>query len=279
MIARGDCKGFLNQTHIMETTITSSSLLSLKLKIVKELGCELDSESSILDFGCGSGYMVQELRNLGYNAFGCGTRFIYPSGIDTEGMLKRRIIRPIDINNYRLPFKSNSFDFIFSHSVFEHVKNYSESISEIARVLKPSGYCIHFFPPRYSPIEPHIYVPFSSVFHPRPWLQLWTSLGIRNEWTRKMDATNSAKWFQNYLEAETNYLNKAELLEQFKTQFDEVRFCEDKVLKYSEGKGKYLFAMSQFIPFIPNIYSSFRLRAVFTRFPKKPGNIRKTMKN
>jgi ubiquinone/menaquinone biosynthesis C-methylase UbiE len=255
----------------METTITSSNLLLLKMKIVKELGCELDNKSVILDFGCGSGKMVQELRDLGYEAYGCGTRFIYPKGIDTEGMLNRRIIRQIDIKDYKLPFESNSFDFIFSHSVFEHVRNYSESISEIARVLKPSGYCIHFFPPRYGLLEAHVYVPFSSVFHPQPWLQLWTTLGVRNEWTKNMDARNSAAWFHNYLEKETNYLRKDELLQQFKSQFSEVRFCEDMVLKFSEGKGKYLYAISRFIPFIPQIYSSFRLRAVFTRLPKKAG--------
>jgi SAM-dependent methyltransferase len=260
----------------METAITSSSLLNLKMKIAKEFGCEINHNSIIMDFGCGSGKMVQELRNLGYEAYGCGTQFIYPEGVDTTGMLKRNIIRPIDIKNYRLPFESNSFDFIFSHSVFEHVRNYSESISEIARVLKPSGYCIHFFPPRYRLLEGHVYVPFSSVFHPMPWLQLWTTLGIRNVWTSKMDARASATWFYNYLEGQTNYLKKIELHEHFRKHFDEVRFCEDILLKHSEGKGKYLFAMSKFIPLIPRVYSSLKLRAVFTRLPKKnehPGPI------
>lgn len=251
----------------------------LKLKILKELGCSVDGKSVILDFGCGSGKMVQELRDLGHNAYGCGTRFIYPAGVDTAGMLNRKIIRPIDIKNYRLPFESNSFDFIFSHSVFEHVRNYSVSISEIARVLKPSGYCIHFFPPRYVFIEPHVFIPFSTVFHPKPWLQFWTSLGVRNEWTRKMGAINSAAWIYNYLEEETNYLRKDELLEHFRKQFDEVRFCEDKVLKFSNGKGKYLYAISQFIPFIPRVYSAFRLRAVFTRFPKKFERVRNIQEN
>lgn len=257
----------------METAITSSSLLSLKMKIVKELGCELDQKSVIMDFGCGSGKMVQELRDLGYDAYGCGTRFIYPESVDTAGMLERNVIRPIDIKNYRLPFENNSFDFIFSHSVFEHVKNYSESIAEIARVLKPSGYCIHFFPPRYNFVEAHVYVPLSSVFHPMPWLQFWTTLGVRNNWTKKMGPKDSATWIYNYLEEETNYLKRVDLLKEFKKQFDEVRFCEDIVLKHSEGKGKYLFSMSKFIPIIPRIYSSLRLRAVFTRLPKKYENV------
>lgn len=239
------------------------------MNIVKDLGCELDKNSVILDFGCGAGRMVQELRDLGFNAYGCSTRFVYPEGVDTVGMINRNIIRPIDFDNYRLPFETNTFDFIFSHSVFEHVQNYPESIAEIARVLKPTGFCIHFFPPRYRLVEGHVYVPLSSVFHPMPWLQFWTMLGIRNVWTKKMDAKDSATWFYNYLEEETNYLRKVELLDQFRRQFDEVRFCEDMVLKHSNGKGKYLYMASRFIPFIPNIYSSLRLRAIFTRFPKK----------
>lgn len=88
-----------------------------------------------------------------------------------------------------------------------------------------------------------------------------------------MGAKDSAEWSYNYLEKETNYLTKNKLIEQFEKQFDEVRFCEDKVLKFSKGKGKYLFAMSRFIPIIPDIYSSFHVRAVFTRFPKKTETI------
>jgi hypothetical protein len=106
-----------------------------------------------------------------------------------------------------------------------------------------------------------------------PWLQFWTTLGVRNNWTKKMGPKDSATWIYNYLEEETNYLKRVDLLKEFKKQFDEVRFCEDIVLKHPEGKGKYLFSMSKFIPIIPRIYSSLRLRAVFTRLPKKYENV------
>ena len=92
-----------------------------KMNIIKEFGYILSTESVIMDFGCGSGKMVKELCDLEYQAFGCGTRFDTLDDTDTEAMIKQGILRTIDLKSYRLPFEDNTFDFIFSHSVFEHV--------------------------------------------------------------------------------------------------------------------------------------------------------------
>jgi len=44
--------------------------INLYRAIAKELGRDITSESTILDFGCGEGEMVYQWRNLGFNAFG-----------------------------------------------------------------------------------------------------------------------------------------------------------------------------------------------------------------
>lgn len=119
----------------------------IKIKISNEFGYSLSHETVILDFGCGSGRMVKELRTSGYQAFGCSTRFNAAEDVDTGSMMKEGILRTIDFSHYKLPFDDSSIDFIYSHSVFELVRNYSESIAEIARILKPDGYCLHFFLP------------------------------------------------------------------------------------------------------------------------------------
>ncbi|RJQ21537.1 MAG: class I SAM-dependent methyltransferase [Nitrospiraceae bacterium] len=48
-----------------------------------------------------------------------------------------------------MTFESNSFDFIFSNVVFQHIDNLEGAVKEVNRVLKPSGIAavhIHLFP-------------------------------------------------------------------------------------------------------------------------------------
>jgi SAM-dependent methyltransferase len=254
---------------ITEMDKSLSPELSNKLNIIKELGYNLTHDSVIMDFGCGSGKMVKELRDLGYQAFGCGTRFNSVEGVNTETMMKEGIIRTIDFKAYRLPFEDNSIEFVFSHSVFEHVQNYSESISEIARVLKPDGYSLHFFPSRYRPVESHIFVPLASIIQSHFWLHLWTILGVRNEYSYTLSAKETSTLFYNYLKTETNYLTKKTLAKQFRMHFENVIFCENLSIKHSARRGKYLYAVSKYLTFINAIYSAARTRVIFTSMPVK----------
>ena len=241
--------------------------LHLKLQIIKELGQTLTPESTIMDFGCGSGKNVQELRGLGYSAFGCDIKFRSDKNTDTESMKNEGIIRLIDMNEYRLPFKDGLFDFVFSDQVFEHVQNYAETISEIRRVLKPDGFCLHIFPSRYKLIETHIKIPLSSIIQSYPWLYFWALAGIRNEFQSKLPARKVATLDYDYLRKSTNYLSKKQLTKEFKAYFNELIFCEKMFLKCSR-RGKFLYGLSKVLPFIPALYSTFRSRVVFIR-PRK----------
>jgi SAM-dependent methyltransferase len=253
----------------MDTSNKLSAELASKINIIMELGCFLDSDSVLLDFGCGKGKMVKELSDHGYQVFGCDTKFDFVAGDDTDLLLQQEIIRKIDLINYSLPFKDNTFDFIFSQSVFEHVKNYPETISEIARVLKPNGCCLHLFPSRNRFIEPHVFVPFATVLISRPWLYIWTYLGIRNQFTTSLKAKETSELFYNYLLNETNYLSKKQLIAYFGKQFEDVKFCEDLSIKYSPHKGKIIHSILKYFPFIFSVYSTFRTRIIFMRKPCK----------
>jgi SAM-dependent methyltransferase len=242
--------------------------LDLKMKIIKEYGFELNPSSRILDFGCGSGRSVQELMENGYQAYGCDINFKHEEDFDSDSLVKNGILRPIDINNYILPFEDNFFDVIISDEVFEHVKNYNEAIGEISRVLKPDGCCLSIFPSRYNPIEVHVFVPFSSVIQSYWWLYLWVLLGIHNEWEDCRTTKERSTRFYNYLKEKTNYLSKKQLTENFRTHFKNVIFCEKTFLKYSR-RGKYISALTEILPFIASIYSTFRSRVIITWFPGK----------
>lgn len=251
-----------------DKVIDISYSLDLKLKIIKELNFELNHNSVILDFGCGDGKSVQELREKGFNAFGCDIMTNYEKDVKIVVLVKENIIRVIEFEPYVLPFEDNTFDFIFSNSVFEHVKNYSETISELSRVLKRGGFCLHTFASRYNPIEVHIFVPFAPIIQNYYWFYLWTLLGVRNEWQDCKTPKERAIRFYNYLKNKTNYLSKKQLKNQFDHYFSEVIFCEKEFLKFSE-RGKFLFMFSKIFPFIVPIYSTFRSRVVMTRLPRK----------
>ena len=67
--------------------------------------------------------------------------------------------KKIDVSK-KYPFKDNTFDFVFSCSLIEHIKNPKNMLSEIKRVLKSNGYLYLSFPPFYSPVGGHSVKPF-----------------------------------------------------------------------------------------------------------------------
>ena len=240
--------------------------IPIPIKVIQELNYKLDSKSTILDFGCGNGYLVRKVRKLGYRAYGCDIDI--GDGLDVDLMKNEGVIRLINSENYRIPFDDNFFDFIFSDQVFEHVKDYSLAISEIERVLKPSGFSLHIFPSRYIFIEPHIWVPFGSVIQRRWWLSLWAKLGIRKKSQKNFGSKETTEQNYRYLHKYTNYLPKKEITQLFKEHFDNVKFCEKEYIKH-HPRGKFLYCLSWLFPFLPITFSTFRSRAIFVNDPKK----------
>jgi ubiquinone/menaquinone biosynthesis C-methylase UbiE len=221
-----------------------------------------------MDFGCGSGRTVHELRQLGYQAFGCDLQFKNDKKVDTGSMERNGIVRLIDKKNYAVPFDDNTFDLILSDQVFEHVQDYPQALSEMARVLKPDGMCLHIFPSRYTPIEPHVYVPLASIIQSYWWLYCWALVGIRNEEQQEATAGETARLNLTYLKNNTNYLPKRAIRSQFMSHFRNVIFCENTFLKYSRRR-KYLWPLSRLLALLPSIYSTFRGRVVLAKQPIK----------
>jgi SAM-dependent methyltransferase len=249
-----------------------SDYLRVALKMAKDLGFDLNGNTRIMDFGCGSGRVVQELRSLGYPAFGCDLEFRREPEAQTESMHHDGVIRLINKNAYVLPFENDSLDLVISNQVFEHVQDYLTASSELARVLKPEGMCVHIFPARYSPIEPHSYVPLSSVIQSYWWLYLWALLGVRNEHQKNASAKETATENCTYLKTRTNYLSKRRIAEAFFSRFRDVTFCENLFLKHAP-RGKYLHAISKLLPFVPSVYSAFRCRVVVVKNPIKTATL------
>ncbi|MFA5856740.1 MAG: class I SAM-dependent methyltransferase [Candidatus Pacearchaeota archaeon] len=103
------------------------------------------SNPRVLDIGSGKGNHLVSFSRLGMK----------PTGLDKKeeclAILKDMgfngiDIKECDIEKDKFPFKDNTFDFIFSKSVLEHVTNTDNFVKEALRVLKPNGIAVFLTP-------------------------------------------------------------------------------------------------------------------------------------
>jgi SAM-dependent methyltransferase len=207
----------------------------------------------VLDFGCGDGSIVAAFAEAGYDAYGTDIE------LANETDRLRLIKRP-----YRLPFDDDSFDFVVSTQVLEHVDDHDSAFREIARVLAPGGATLHLFPPRWMPIEPHARVPFATVITARPWLWFWALVGIRNQFQAGKSAREVAVLNREYLHSSTNYLSRSELESIALRWFDDVRFVESLALKHGGARGRGVYPLVARLGVLERLYSATRTRLLLT---------------
>lgn len=224
--------------------------------ILNELGYDINSQSIILDFGCGEGKRVYQYRNLGFNAFRTDIK------LSQENSFLRRIHNS---TVYRILFKDETFDFVFSEQVFEHVQDRSSALSEIRRVLKPNGFSLHIFPSKYKPIEFHVLVPFGGIFQAHSWLLLWAFLGVRNSFQRSLNFKEVADSNYSYLKNRTHFLSKRRVRNYVLAHFQNINFAEKYLIKHSYGRARYIHPLVTIFPFLLLLYSSLHCRVIFSK--------------
>lgn len=92
----------------------------------------------ILDIGCGTGAMIEDLTVLGADVYGIDRS---PEAVD---YCNKRNLKNIRLENLedRLPFSGNSFFAVTCLDVLEHITSDEKLLADIYRILKPGGLLI-----------------------------------------------------------------------------------------------------------------------------------------
>lgn len=92
-----------------------------------------ESKPTILDFGCGTGGMLDELKDVA-ETYGCDTE-----QLAVEFCQKRGLKNITKLENNNIPYENNYFDIITSMDVLEHIEDDKRAMSELKRILKSRG--------------------------------------------------------------------------------------------------------------------------------------------
>ncbi len=106
-------------------------------------------DGRILDNGCGLGTYLAALAADSDQRFGLEVEW------ERARSARATATGVVQAVGEALPFADNSFDFILSNEVLEHVTDDRQALMEMARVLRPGGRIIIFCPNRWYPVEQH----------------------------------------------------------------------------------------------------------------------------
>lgn len=115
--------------------------------ILEAAGCLM--AGCVLENGCGVGTYVRHLTPHG------GTIFGLEYDLERARQARQHSRHIMSAAGEILPFSNETFDFILSHEVLEHVQDDGAAVSEMVRTLKPGGRIVIFVPNRGYPFETH----------------------------------------------------------------------------------------------------------------------------
>lgn len=109
----------------------------------------VDLNGRLFDNGCGLGTYLNALTPYSEQRFGLEVEFDRAlQAIPTATGIVQAV-------GEQLPFADNSFDFILSNEVIEHVVDDAQCMSEMVRTLRVGGRLLLFCPNRWYPVEQH----------------------------------------------------------------------------------------------------------------------------
>lgn len=175
-------------------------------------GCE----RMVLVAGCGNGAEARRIHQLTKaTVIGCDIREKPPTGWEeTNGL---RFLRA-DVT--RLPFREETFDYVFYHHVIEHVSDPMESLKQLHSVLKSDGYLYIGTPNRHRIVG---YIGSTSA----TWKQkvLWNIADMKARLRGR---------FRNELGAHAGF-TRAELEDMLRERFGQITWLTADYLRFKYG--------------------------------------------
>lgn len=106
------------------------------------LGLDLKDGDRVLDIGCGNGYYLYLLSNLGVKLDLTGVDNDRNALKSADKLLNKKNVKTVIGDATKLPFRNFRFDKVLISEVIEHIGDEKKALSEISRVLKPKGLLI-----------------------------------------------------------------------------------------------------------------------------------------
>ena len=102
----------------------------------------LKKNACILDCGCGPGNITLDLAKIVSEGKVIGIDVEQSQIKEATKRAKRQVINNVKFYQssvYKLPFKDETFDIVFCHTLLQHLKEPIDVLKDIYRVLKPGG--------------------------------------------------------------------------------------------------------------------------------------------
>lgn len=125
----------------LQSLLSNTGDMALKRRAINIItNLELKDGEKVLDVGCGDGYYLHLMSNLGLKLKLSGTDFAKHDLVRAKKNLKGKKVKLVygDLMK-KLPFKSNSFDKITMSEVAEHLPDDVRGLKEVNRVLIKGG--------------------------------------------------------------------------------------------------------------------------------------------
>ena len=140
-----------------------ANLLDFIASVIKVPGF-WSTPRSILEMGCGAGYLTLNAMRGGHDAWGIDSDpdrlAIGYERITTFGWNPEWNSHLVQGDAMATHFDPDRFDLVIGHQFIEHVPDPAGTISEMMRVTKRGGYVVLFAPDYRAPFEAHYEIPW-----------------------------------------------------------------------------------------------------------------------